>query len=278
LFNITGEGMNSIHDDEVCNQAAVLLKRGFPIGAYIRGVCGLWADGHQEKGLDALYRIKGERRGSRPVGTTLTSEAFIEMLDPDRISPSVRGLFLDERELVSRLGSLCFIRAPMKKEVADSIPDRVFSKTDDGTYWIQNWLPEGYTSAASWMDSICKAGISLPVATSMNVSGEPEIVDQEQGRQFCEANGVPMFLADPENPERAQGSFPILQVDCDGIRLIREGQFPPVLFRLLLSGWDIDLSNYRRAKFPLIDFQEAEGEQALESAELRRRLLEVMDG
>jgi len=270
--------MNSIHDDEACNQAALLLKRGFPIGTYIRGVCGLWADGHQEKGLDALYRIKGEKRGSRPVGTTLTSEAFIEMLDPDMISPTVRGLMLNERELVSRLGSLCFIRAPIKKEVADSIPDRVFSKADDGTYWIQNWLPEGYSPAASWMDSIRDVGISLPVATSMNVSGDPEIVDQEKGREFCEENGVPMFLADPENPERAQGSFPILQVGYDGIRLIREGQFPGSLFQSLLSEWDIDLSNYRRAKFPLIDFQPANGEQTPDSAELRGRLLEVMDG
>lgn len=266
--------MDSIRDGDACRRAAQRLKQGIPIGTYIRGVCGLWADGQREDGLDQLYRIKGERRGSRPVGTTLTSPQFTEMLNPAQISPSVKGLILSERELVSRLGSLCFIRAPVRDEVGETLPDRLVSRTEDGTYWIQNWLPEGCTSAAAWMNAVGEVGITLPVATSMNISGKPEIVDQDQGREFCGAHDVPIFLADPESPGRAKGSFPIIQVDREGITLVREGHFPAILFRSLLTGWSIDLSDYQHAKFRLIDAAAREDEPA----DLRRRLIRILDG
>ncbi len=229
-----------------------------------------------ESALDALYRIKGEARGGRPVGTILTASAFIDMLQPDRIAPSARTLMLDGQVLASRLGSICFIRAPMKAELSESLPDRLFSKTDDWTYWIQNWLPEGCRPASPWIDAMREKDILLPAASSMNVSGEPEIADQEEGRAFCEAKGVPIFLADPENPGRARGSFPILQIDEERIRLLRSGHFDPNLFRTLLAGWDIDISSYQDAKFPLVDIPQ--GGTIDDPGELRQRLLEHLDG
>ncbi len=268
--------MNSIRDKDSCTRASGLLRQGFPIGTYIRGVCGLWADGDNGQGLDALYRIKGERRGSRPVGTTLTAPEFIELLHPDKISPSAKGLLLSEHKLVRRLGSLCFIRAPVRGEAGKSMPDRLVSRSEDGTYWIQNWLPEGCLSAVAWMDSMREQGVSLPVATSMNVSGEPEIVDQERGRQFCMVNDVPMFLSDPGNPGRARGSFPIIQIDHRGITLIREGHFSAQVFQSLLWGWDIDLTSYQKSKFPPVEFPQPGAEQ--EPGKLRRRLLKALDG
>jgi hypothetical protein len=270
--------VSPIRDEQACDTAAVLLREGLPIGTHIRGVCGLWADGQQEDGVEAIYRIKGEQRGGRPLSTTLSAPAFIEKLDPDKISPSVSRLILDERELAARLGSLCFIRAPIRQEVKDSLPDRTVSQSDDGTYWIQNWLPDGCSSALSWMHSLRKANVTLPAATSMNISGEPEIVDQKKGQEFCAANEVPVFLADPQNPGRVRGSFPILRVDHEGITLIREGHFPVNLFRSLLSGWDIDLSAYQGAKFPVVDLPQEIPEMAAEPEALRQRLLEVLDG
>ena len=61
--------MTSIRDSDACKKAADLLQQGLPVGTYIRGVCGLWVDGQREDGLDTLYRIKGEMRARRPVGT-----------------------------------------------------------------------------------------------------------------------------------------------------------------------------------------------------------------
>jgi tRNA A37 threonylcarbamoyladenosine synthetase subunit TsaC/SUA5/YrdC len=270
--------MTSIRDGDACKKAADLLRRGLPVGTYIRGVCGLWADGQREDGLDALYRIKGEKRARRPVGTALTSAVFIEKLDPDKISPSVRDLIMDDQELSERLGSMCFIRAPIKGVESESLPDRLVSISEDGTYWIQNWLPEGCSSISYWMETLGKMRVSLPVVTSMNVSGQPEIVSQEKGRQFCAAKGVPMFLGDPENPGRAHGSFPILQVDSEGITLVREGHFAAKTFQSLLSGWDIDLTSYQPAKFPLIDVPDIAGEVIDNPLELRRQLLTILDG
>jgi hypothetical protein len=270
--------MYSIRDIEACNKAARLLSEGFPIGTYIRGVCGLWADGQLPSGLDAIHRIKGEKRSGRPVGTTMTSTEFVRGIDADHIAPSVRDLVMNDHQLASRLGSLCFIRAPIRNELGTSLPDRLVSRTEDGTYWIQNWLPEGCNPAAAWMESMRRMNIRLPVATSMNVSGSPEIVEPEKGRQFCEENGVPMFLADLEDPRLAHGSFPIIQLDMKGITLIREGHFPARLFQSLLQGWEIDISNYQSAKYPLMDLDRIEEQMSRQPAGLRMRLIETMDG
>jgi hypothetical protein len=270
--------MISIRDSEACNKAARLLSEGFPIGTYIRGVCGLWTDGQLPAGLDEIYRIKGEKRSGRPIGAIMTSSEFIRKLDGELIAPSARDLVMDDHRLATRLGSICFIRAPIRGIVGTSLPDRLVSRTEDGTYWIQNWLPEGCNPAATWLESMRRMNIRLPVATSMNVSGSPEIVEPEKGRQFCEENGVPMFLADTGDPGRAHGSFPIIQVDFKGIALIREGHFPARLFQSLLQGWEIDLSNYQQAKYPLVDFIRAEEEVFMQPAELRLRLIETMDG
>jgi hypothetical protein len=269
--------MDSIRDRMMCDKAARLLGEGFPIGTFIRGVCGMWADGQQPAGIDAIYRIKGEKRSGRPIGTTLNSSEFVERLDPDMISPSVWDLVLDARQLATRLGSICFIRAPIRGAIGASLPELLVSRTDDGTYWIQNWLPEGCSSAVTWLESLRRVGIRLPVATSMNVSGNPEIAEPVEGLRFCEANGVPMFLADPEDPGRARGSFPIIQIDINGITLIREGHFPARLFKFLLQGWEIDLSNYLPAKYPLLDFASAEEHVFDQPAELRLNLIKTMD-
>jgi hypothetical protein len=270
--------MTSIRDGNACNKAADLLQRGQPVGTYIRGVCGLWVDGHREDGLDIIYRIKGEKRARRLVGTTLTSTVFIEKLDPDKISPSAWSLIMDDQKLSARLGSMCFIRAPIKSTEGELLADRIVSVSEDGTYWIQNWLPEGCNSVTYWMETLGKTRVNLPVVTSMNVSGHPEIVSQEKGQQFCAAYGVPIFLGDPENTGRARGSFPILQVDSKGITLIRERHFAAKTFQYLLSGWDIDLSGYQSAKFPLIDVPDIAGKAIDNPLELRRQILTILDG
>jgi hypothetical protein len=165
--------MFSIRDSEACNKAARLLSEGFTIGTYIRGVCGLWADGQLPSGLEEIYRIKGEKRSGRPIGAIMPSAEFVSILDEDQIAPPARDLFLNDNLLATRLGSICFIRAPITDIVGSSLPDRLVSRTDDGTCWIQNWLPEGCNPAANWLESMRSMNISLPVATSMNVEREP---------------------------------------------------------------------------------------------------------
>lgn len=270
--------MRSIRDGEACVEAAWRLREGSVVGTYLRGVCGLWANGERAAGLDEICEIKGEGRAGRPFGTALPASEFVALLDPSRIAASVAGLILDEEELVARLGSLCFIRAPLRADVGRALPDRLVSRTDDGTTWLQNWLPEGCRPAEAWLASLRAARVAWPVATSMNVSGSPEIVDPDEGRRFCEANGVSMFLADLEQPGRVRGSLPIVRVDRAGITLIREGHVPAQAFRPLLAGWEVDLSAFQPSRSPLMEVAPAEEPASATSSGLRRRLIEAMDG
>jgi hypothetical protein len=200
------------------------------------------------------------------------------MIDPDQIASSACDLFLDADRLRARLGSLCFIRIPIRKQIGMELPPRLVSQTDDGTYWLQNWIPSGCHSSAQWMEAMKRQNIEFPSATSMNVSGTPELVEQEAGAEFCKQHLISTFLGDPESKYEVKGSFPILQVDKEGIRLIREGHFPGILFEHLLQEWDIDLSDYKPAKYPLLQIPDEWLSGALTGDSLRLALIEHLDG
>ena len=268
----------SIRDIRACTNAARQIESGEVVGSYIRGVCGLWIDGASAKAIDLIDEIKGEKRASRPFGTTLDGAEFARMIDPGQIAPSTRGLFLDAEQLRSRLGSLCFIRIPIRKQVGIELPPRLVSQTEDGTYWLQNWIPWGCRSSRLWMEALKGQKIEFPSATSMNVSGNPELVEQEAGVEFCESQGISTFLGDPESRYEVKGSFPILQVDKAGISLIREGHFPGILFRYLLQEWEIALSDYKPAKYPLVQLPEELQSGASTGHQLRLDLIEHLDG
>ena len=272
------EIFQSIRDPGVCAKAARQTRHGDVVGSYIRGVCGLWIDGSSAKAIDRIDEIKGEKRANRPFGTTLDGAEFSAMIDPDQIASSVCDLFLDAGRLDARLGSLCFIRIPIRKQIGAELPARLVSRTDDGTCWLQNWMPWGCRSSAQWVAAVKEQNIEFPSATSMNVSGTPELVDQDAGVEFCRLHGIDTFLGDPESKYEVKGSFPILQVDKGGIHLIREGHFPGILFRHLLPEWDIDLSDVKPAKYPLVQIPAEWQSGALTGEALRLALIEHLDG
>jgi hypothetical protein len=272
------EILQSIRDRGACADAAKQIARGEVTGSYIRGVCGLWIDGGSAKAIDRIDEIKGEKRANRPFGTTLDGAEFSAMIDPDQIASAVGDLFLDADRLRARLGSMCFIRIPIRKQIGMDLPARLISQTDDGTYWLQNWMPWGCRSSAQWIEAMKEQNTEFPSATSMNVSGTPELVDQEAGVEFCRQHNISTFLGDPESKYEVKGSFPILQVDKGGIHLIREGHFPGLLFRYLLPEWDIDLSDVKRAKYPLVQIPAEWQSGALTGDALRLALIEHLDG
>jgi hypothetical protein len=98
------------------------------------------------------------------------------------------------------------------------------------------------------------------------------------GVEFCQLHGISTFLGDPQSRYEVKGSFPILQVDTAGIRLLREGHFPGVLFRYLLQEWGIDLTSYQPAKYPLVPIPEEWRSGSLAGDSLRLALIEHLDG
>jgi hypothetical protein len=270
--------LQSIRDRRACAKAAGKIESGGAVGSYIRGVCGLWIDGGSAQAIDLIDEIKGEKRAGRLFGTTLEGAEFTRMIDPDQIAPFARGLFLNADQLDARLGSLCFIRVPIQKQVGIDLPSRLVSQTEDGTYWLQNWIPSGCLSSEGWMEAMKRQNIEFPSATSMNVSGSPELVEQEAGVEFCESHGISIFLGDPESKYEVKGSFPILQVDKTGISLIREGHFPAMLFKHLLMEWKINLNSYKPAKYPPVQIPEELSSGAVTGNDLRLGLIEHLDG
>jgi len=278
IRNIVERILQSIRDVRACTHAAEQVWNGEVVGSYIRGVCGLWIDGASDNAIDLIDEIKGEKRAGRPFGTTLEGPEFSSMIDPDQIAAPTRSLFLDADQLQAQLGSLCFIRVPIRKQVGMELPPRLVSQTEDETYWLQNWIPAGCRSSELWIEAVKSRGIEYPSATSMNVSGTPELVEQEMGVEFCASHGIAYFLGDPERRQEVKGSFPILQVDKAGIRLIREGHFPGLLFRHLLPAWDVVLSGYQPAKYPLVQVPADWLSGSTTGNLLRLALLEHLDG
>lgn len=242
----------SIRDPIVCRRAAELLRDGGAFGSLVRGVCAVWVDGRNSDAVEAVYKIKGEQRGRRPFGVILSAERLSTLVDLSRIAPPTRDLLSDPDELGNRIGSLCFIRYPVADAVAASLPEWVMSQTDDGVHWVQSWMPDGWAAPRILIDALNSAGVDLPIVTSMNVSGQPELVDQEEGLRFSATHGIALFLADPDAPGDVKGSFPILSVDASGIKLAREGHFPGYLFDVLLDRWHVDRRDSQPAKYPLV--------------------------
>lgn len=245
--------IKSIHDSKARQEAVQLVLEGNPVGIYNRGVCAIWGDGYNPKFYNTVTEIKGEGRKKKPLATTLRTDDFIKLIDEKEIPSVLHSIFLNAENLVERTGSLCFLRIPVKREVVDKFPDYVISKNDTGGYEMQNWDANGHPPTHAFIESLLKRGISLPAVTSMNYSGEPEIVDQKEGIQFAKKAGLSLFLTDDKDQGKAKGSFAIVGVGRSGIRLVRDGHLPSYVFPYLFDV-DIDTANAIEAKFPQVEF------------------------
>jgi hypothetical protein len=248
-----GPRVASIREAASLQQAARLVRAGACVAAFVRAVWVLWLDGANRQAVDVIHQIKGEGRLGRPIVTALPAERFVDLLEPDKIAPELRRTFLDPRELEARLGMLCLIRAPIRSAAAQPMPEALVSRTPDGTHWLQSCVITGTTPGAALTRSTLQAGVEWPGITSMNLSGQPEIVDPEQAYAFCRAQPIPLVLVDPVDPQVVRGSFPNIEVGPAGVRLIRAGHFPGHLFNFLLDGADVKLAHAAPAKYPLVD-------------------------
>jgi hypothetical protein len=244
--------INSIWNPEARYKAVNLMKNGAPIGIFNRGVCAIWGQGENEVFINEILRIKGEKRLNRPLGATFLAEKFIPLVDKGHLTFS-NSLFANEEDLVSRIGSLCFIRAPLKKSDLSNVPDSLISKSKDGIPIIQNWLPEGHRPTFLLVKLMHKLGIRCPAVTSMNISGQPEIVSQNEGILFSKDKNIPLFLYDPRDKELVKGSYTILGLTKGKVKLIRDGNIPGYLFDYLLET-EIDRTRALPAKYKQPDF------------------------
>jgi tRNA A37 threonylcarbamoyladenosine synthetase subunit TsaC/SUA5/YrdC len=243
--------VGSIRDAKGCRWAADLVSDGQPVGGFVRSVCAIFVDAENPDAIEAIYRIKGEGRVGRPLSSVLSTTEFVQMIDPDEVPEGLRDVVLDAAELEARFGSLGFIRVPIRREAAEALPPSVVSRTPDGKYRLQNYIPSANDSVQLLVKEMAARGVKVPAATSMNLSGQPEIVEQYEGIAFCKAQAIPLFLADYKDSGRVRGSFSIVSIDRTGVKLLREGQFPGYLVKHLF-GCEVDTTNAAPAKYPVV--------------------------
>jgi len=246
----------SVWDSQAREYAGDLVLQGEAIGTYNRGVCAIWGDGDNPLFPARVAQIKGEKRGERPLAASLRTSTFVDMIDPTKISPDLHELFLKADELAKRTSSLCFIRAPITEAAAAKLPPAMISRSSaDGTPIIQNWDPEGHEPTLLLLEQLYKKGVEYPAVTSMNVSGTPELVTEEDGIAFSKKTNIPLFLTDPRDPKKVKGSYTIVGIHQQGIELVRDGNIPASLIEQLL-GIPIDTSHARAPSHPQTVFPE----------------------
>lgn len=268
--------VKSIWDAKARRKAAVLVKKGFPIGVYNRGVCAIWGDGRNKEFIKKVAEIKGEERNSRPLAATLSTQEIVSLMDTSKIPETLLPIFSKAEELTARLGSLCFIRFPIKESAIKGLPSSIISYSADGTAILQNWDPDGHNVVHLLVQEMRKHLVLFPAVTSMNISGQPEIIDQDDGIKFSREHKIPLFLYDLRDKGAVKGSYTIFSLDSKGVKLVRDGNIPAHLFAHLLE-MDFDRSEAKAAKHPQLDFP-ASLTQGLNPSEARIAILSYVHG
>lgn len=274
---MSGVKTASLRDPAGCCEAAELMRAGKPVGVYGRSVASIWVDPTKEEAVKAVYRIKGARRTGMPLGMVLQRDDLPRLVDPDLIAPELRALFLNGSDLAARLSTLVWIRFPLHVSAAAQLPACLLSTTPDGVCWAQGWITDEGDAHGLLAARLGENGIELMAPTSMNVSGEPEIVNADDGATFCARHDIPLYLQDPDDVRAVQGSYPIIEVNRQGARLVREGHFPSALLSDLLGGPVVDTRNSRPAKFPLLGIPLRVETRAVSAYELHDEIQQALN-
>jgi len=254
-------------------KAAKLLSKGEIVGVFNRGVCALWFDGNNAKTIERVAVIKGEQRRGRPIALTLSLEEFIPMIDTDKLPRELKK-FLLSSDIKHKVGSLCFIRAPLKADFQKNIPK--WAKNFEGELcMVQNWDSFGHDATEKFLESVKKLGVKHPGVTSMNKTGQAELVNQKEGEEFAKENGVPIFLKDEKAHPKHLGSYTIFTFNKFGIKLERNGNIPAKIFKFIFC-LPIDTKNAKSIKHPQLKFPIAEMKK-LPPAQIRNQILSFIN-
>lgn len=249
--------VGSLHNKEDRQEAARMVKKGKVIGVFNRGVNALWLNAQDNKALDTLYKIKGNERKNRPVALTISLDQIANMVDFGKISDEVRKFLELSSDLKSILGSLCFIRLPIKKEYLSRIPEAALSFADNDTPRIQIWDPHGHPPTEDLIMEIQKLGVNFPAVTSMNYTGQTELVDQDDGEEFCKKAKIDTYLRDNLHPKSSVlGSYTIISLSNLGVELTRDGNISAKIIEQIL-GVKFITEKAQASKYPQIDFPDA---------------------
>lgn len=247
----------SIGNDQHIKRAAKLARGGEAIATFLGGTAGIVGDGANVKFVEKVSLAKGEKRERRTMAGLLTAEEVIEIADIEEVPPSLKKAFADPGELTSRLGNVAFFRFTVKRKLGGKIPPSMISKSKEGREIFQAFIPAGNFTLEALCRAMDKAAIKWKAGTSLNPSGDPEIVDQNNAVTFVRENrALRIYIQGKEsNPRRHWGSYPIIQAFRDRLTLVRSGFIPEKHLGEVL-GSKLEIINSSKPNYAQTDFPE----------------------
>ncbi|MGW4928362.1 hypothetical protein ACWEOH_04340 [Agromyces sp. NPDC004153] len=235
----------SYDDSEAIAEGVDAIRAGGVVGTHFGTVFGLLVDGSHAGVADEIMAIKGAARGHKPLAVGTRPGRALELIDVASVPPDVRRL-AEEPWFADRLAGMVAVRAPASPQIG--IPEHLVSEVD-GRRWVQVFDPLRMPGASELIAAMWSAGVDWVAGTSMNESGQPEIVDLEDAVDFAERHSLPI-LFQPEVLHEASGSLPILELHPDeGLRLDRHGIIAHADLETAI-GESIDASQATPAHFP----------------------------
>jgi hypothetical protein len=197
------------------------LIRGGPVGYDNGPVYAVVGDARTYGLQDRIMAIKGENRHG-PLGTTvpfdepLIAGIFRTSHLTSENDIAVREFLEDPDAQTRRLGGVAFLRSLADHSIRATLPKSMFSEpAKDGNeegITAQLYSPVGNGITDSLLRRVIALG-GIPVMTSLNEHGKPEIINEADARQFAADKGVQIVINSSEAANTA--------------RLLRCYRYPP---------------------------------------------------
>lgn len=230
-----------LSDAEAVDKAAGKLASGELLAVDNDWVHALWLDAASLVAKQKLQVVKGSD-ANKPYGLTVPHHQFLEYVAVDRLRRSDWELF-EAHELTARTGALVFWRLPGRKEVENDLPPSLWSRGADRLPVVQNWSPEGKPNIEYLLARASLRNVGHLAVTSLNTTKDPEITQPAEAKAFAYRHRLAL-LTDYRAKRLMHGSYPVMEADKDGIRIVRgrPQSIGSLILTRLLNGYTVDSS------------------------------------
>jgi len=149
------------------SEAVEIIRNGGIVAAQFRGVFGIWGDGSNSESIAKALIAKGDTDPARKFSCMLFADDFLPLIDRFSVHESIRHLLDSVESLEQRLGAMCFIRAPINKDVVGGIPEPLISE-EGGNFYMHNLDPYGHWPMTGFIRALNAGGVEFVAVTSLN--------------------------------------------------------------------------------------------------------------
>lgn len=186
--------VGSLGDPRDVENAARLIAEGEPVAVDAGAVFGIFVDASQKPAITRALAIKGEVDGpdNKPLAVMMDSAKFAQDVDLEKVDPRLRKLFEEDTGL---LAGIAHIRAPITQEATAIYPPSIQSKEGDAVF--VHALDVGDRPVKRLFQEAQRRGVGYIGATTLNSTGDPEIVDIQAAEEFTIMHpAIGAFLTD----------------------------------------------------------------------------------